>query len=242
MFGRVDIRLGKPTSDAKLLPTNKLLELARTAGQADPGLVETFFQYGRYLLICSSRPGGMPANLQGLWAWQMNPPWNADFHTNINIQMNYWPAEITNLSEMHIPLFDLSDALVAPGERTAQVQYGAGGWVVHHLTDAWGFTAPADGPQGIWPMGAAWLARHPWEHYSYTGDKKFLLDRAYPLMKGAARFIMDFLIEAPAGTACQVSLSQTHPIRLKMNFFSLMARSQYLPTGQRWIWKLFMIC
>ncbi len=225
LFGRVDIQLGKPSSDAKLLPTNKLLELARTAGQADPGLVETFFQYGRYLLICSSRPGGMPANLQGLWAWQMNPPWNADFHTNINIQMNYWPAEITNLSEMHLPLFDLSDALVAPGEKTAKVQYGAGGWVVHHLTDAWGFTAPADGPQGIWPMGAAWLARHPWEHYSYTGDKKFLRDRAYPLMKGAARFIMDFLIEAPAGTACPGKLV-TNPSYSPENEF-------FLPDGTK---------
>jgi len=202
LFNRVDLHLGQIAPDILALPTNKRLDLAKAAGKADLGLVETFFQYGRYLLICSSRPGGMPANLQGLWAWQMNPPWNADFHTNINLQMNYWPAEITNLSEMHLPLFDLSEALVKPGEHMAKVQYGAGGWVVHHLTDAWGFTAPADGPQGIWPMGSAWLAQHPWEHYTYTGDKKFLKERAYPLMKGAARFIMDFLVEAPARTAC----------------------------------------
>jgi len=167
----------------------------------------------------------MPANLQGLWAWQMNPPWNADFHTNINVQMNYWPAEITNLSEMHLPLFDLSDALVKPGTLTAKVQYGADGWVVHHLTDAWGFTTPADGPQGIWPMGAAWLAQHPWEHYSYTGDKKFLRERAYPLMKGAARFIIDFLVEAPAGTACPGKLV-TNPSYSPENEF-------YLPNGQK---------
>jgi alpha-L-fucosidase 2 len=143
----------------------------------------------------------MPANLQGLWAWQMSAPWNADFHTNINLQMNYWLSEITNLSELHTPLFDLTDVLIKPGERSAEVIYGARGWVVHHLTDAWGFTAPADGPQGIWPMGAAWLVQHPWEHYAFTGDKTFLAQRAYPAMKGAARFIMDFLVKAPAGTA-----------------------------------------
>ncbi|MDR1406864.1 MAG: glycoside hydrolase family 95 protein, partial [Tannerella sp.] len=100
-----------------------------------------------------------------LWCWQMNAPWNADFHTNINFQMNYWPAEIANLSELHTPLFDLTDVMIPPGEKTARTIYGARGWVVHHLTDAWGFTAPADGPQGIWPMGSAWLAQHPWEHY-----------------------------------------------------------------------------
>jgi alpha-L-fucosidase 2 len=143
----------------------------------------------------------MPANLQGLWAWQMNAPWNADFHTNINLQMNYWPAEITNLSELHMPLFDLVDMLIKPGGRTAGTVYGARGWVVHHLTDAWGFTAPADGPQGIWPMGAAWLTQHHWEHYCFTGDRDFLAARAWPAMKGAARFIMDFLVEAPEGTA-----------------------------------------
>lgn len=186
--------------EATQLATDELLEYARATGQPHPSLVETFFQYGRYLLISSSRPGTMPANLQGLWAWQMNPPWNADYHTNINLQMNYWPAEITNLPEMHLPLFDLTEALVKPGERTANVLYGADGWVVHHLTDAWGFTAPADGPQGIWPVGAAWLAQHPWEHYCYTLDTAFLQQRAYPLMKGAAEFILDFLVEAPAGT------------------------------------------
>ncbi len=225
LFNRVNIHLGQVASNILALPTNKRLDLAKVSGKADHGLVETFFQYGRYLLICSSRPGGMPANLQGLWAWQMNPPWNADFHTNINLQMNYWPAEITNLSEMHLPLFDLSDALVKPGGQTAKVMYNANGWVVHHLTDAWGFTAPADGPQGIWPMGSAWLAQHPWEHYSYTGDKEFLKERAFPLMKGAARFIMDFLVEAPAGTACPGKLV-TNPSYSPENEF-------YLPNGQK---------
>jgi alpha-L-fucosidase 2 len=200
-YSRVELDLGKVNAKMEALPTNERLDLAREKGAPDLGLVATYFQFGRYLLISSSRPGGMPANLQGLWAWQMNAPWNADFHTNINFQMNYWPAEIANLSDLHTPFFDLMDVLVKPGERSAKTIYGARGWVVHHLTDAWGFTAPADGPQGIWPMGSAWLALHPWEHYCFTGDKEFLSTRAYPLMKRAARFIMDFLIEAPTGTA-----------------------------------------
>jgi alpha-L-fucosidase 2 len=197
----VQLDLGGAPAGIEALPTNDRLALARETGHPDLGLVETYFQFGRYLLIGSSRPGGMPANLQGLWAWQMNAPWNADFHTNINLQMNYWPTEITNLSELHTPLFDLTDVMVKYGERSAKVIYGARGWVVHHLTDAWGFTAPADGPQGIWPVGAAWLAQHPWEHYAFTGDKEFLAQRGWPVMKGAARFIMDFLVEAPTGTA-----------------------------------------
>lgn len=224
LFGRVDLNLGTVADSISGLPTNQRLTRAKRTGVPDAGLVELYFQFGRYLLICSSRPGGMPANLQGIWAWQMNPPWNADFHTNINVQMNYWPTEITNLPELHLPLFDLSEALVKPGEQTAKVLYGARGWVVHHLTDAWGFTAPADGPQGIWPMGAAWLARHPWEHYCYTGDKDFLAKRGYPLMKGAARFIMDFLVEAPAGTAYAGKLV-TNPSYSPENSF-------FLPDGK----------
>ena len=220
LFDRVDLALGETADDILALPTDQRLVLAKEKGIPDNGLVETFFQYGRYLLISSSRPGAMPANLQGIWAWQMNPPWNADYHTNINFQMNYWPAEITNLSELHLPMFDLMDALVKPGAKTAKVLYGADGWVVHHLTDAWGFTAPADGPQGIWPMGAAWLAQHPWEHYAFTGDDDFLRDRAYPLMKGAAEFILDFLVEAPEGTACPGKLV-TNPSYSPENAFFL---------------------
>jgi alpha-L-fucosidase 2 len=160
----------------------------------------TYFQYGRYLLMASSRPGSMPANLQGIWNDKLKAAWNSDYHLNINIQMNYWPAEVCNLAECHEPLFDLMDSLVESGGNVAKVQYGCRGWVVHHLTDPFGFAAPADGVQGIWPMGAAWLAEHPYEHYLFSGDKKFLANRAYPLMKGAARFILDFLVEAPRGT------------------------------------------
>jgi alpha-L-fucosidase 2 len=153
---------------------------------------------GRYLLISSSRPGNLPANLQGLWNDSLTPPWSSDYHTNINLQMNYWPAEVTNLSELTQPLFDYVEKLLVPsGERTASVHYGAHGWVVHHLSDVWGFTTPADGVQGIWPMGAAWLGQHFWEHYAFTKDRAFLTREAYPVMKGAAEFILDFLIEDP---------------------------------------------
>ena len=224
LFNRVKLDLGTTGSDVEELATDERLVRLKKGG-VDNGLAATHFQFGRYLLISSSRPGGLPANLQGLWCWSMNPPWGSDFHTNINIQMNYWPAETTNLSECHLPLFDLMDNLVTPGSRTAQVQYGAKGWVVHHLTDTWGFTACADGPQGIWPMGAAWLARHPFEHYQFTGDKTFLAQRAWPLMKGAARFILDFMVEAPAGTPVAGRLI-TNPSYSPENAF-------YLPDGQQ---------
>ena len=224
LFKRVTLDLGTPGPQVEALPTNERLDLLKQ-GKRDAGLVSTYFQFGRYLLISSSRPGGLPANLQGIWSWQMNPPWNADFHTNINIQMNYWPAEITHLGECHMPLFDLMDGLVAPGGRVARVQYGAGGWVVHHLTDSWGYAGCADGPQGIWPMGAAWLARHPYDHYLFSGDKEFLSKRAWPLMKGAARFILDFLVEAPAGSPVAGHLV-TAPSYSPENAF-------FLPDGQK---------
>lgn len=196
LFRRVDLALGEgPGPD---LPTDARLERVRN-GESDPALAALYFQYGRYLLMGSSRPGTLPANLQGVWNEHLEAPWNSDYHTNINLQMNYWPAEVANLSECHLPLFDYMDSLVASGERTARVHYGARGWVVHHLSDIFGFTTPADGVWGIWPMGAAWLAQHPYEHYRFTGDETFLRDRAYPLMKGAALFLLDFLVEGPDG-------------------------------------------
>ena len=196
LFRRVDLELGQ--NPAPSLPTDARLERVRN-GEDDPALAALYFQFGRYLLMGSSRPGCLPANLQGIWNEHIEAPWNSDYHTNINLQMNYWPAEAANLSECHMPLFDLMDSLVASGERTAQVHYGARGWVVHHLTDIFGFTTPADGVWGIWPMGAAWLAQHPYEHYEFTGDVDFLRERAYPLMKGAALFLLDFLVEEPGG-------------------------------------------
>ena len=197
LFQRVDLDLG--ATDAENLPTDERLNAVK-AGASDPGLVALYFQYGRYLLMGSSRPGCLPANLQGIWNEHMNAPWNSDFHTNINLQMNYWVPEICNLPECHTPLFDYMDTLVAPGNRTAKIHYGAEGWVVHHLSDVWGFTTPADGIWGIWPVGAAWLCGHVWEHYLFGGDKNFLIEQGYPLMEGAARFMLDFLVEAPEGT------------------------------------------
>ncbi|MCX7604011.1 MAG: glycoside hydrolase family 95 protein [Bryobacteraceae bacterium] len=198
-FSRVRLELpADPAAEA--LPTDERLARAK-AGAGDEGLAALYFQYGRYLLLGSSRPGCLPANLQGIWNEHMKAPWNSDFHTNINLQMNYWPACVANLAECEQPLFDFMQMLSGPGSKTARVMYGARGWVVHHLTDPFGYTAPADGIWGVWPMGAAWLARHVWEHFQFTGDRAFLEKRGYALMKGAAEFVLDFLVEAPPGTA-----------------------------------------
>jgi alpha-L-fucosidase 2 len=197
LFRRVSLDLGG-ADEIQRLPTDQRLEKVKN-GDIDPQLVALYFQFGRYLLMGSSRPGCMPANLQGLWNEHMNAPWNSDYHTNINLQMNYWPAEAANLAECHLPLIDYMESLIASGEKTAKEQYGCRGWVVHHLSDVWGFTVPADGIWGIWPMGAAWLAQHPYEYYLFSGDKTFLKQRAYPLMKGAALFLLDFLVEDPQG-------------------------------------------
>ena len=197
LFQRVNLNLG--STDASSLPTDERLAAVKE-GASDPELVVLYFQYGRYLLMGSSRQGCLPANLQGIWNEHMNAPWNSDYHTNINLQMNYWIPEVCNLPECHIPLFDYMDTLVEPGSQTAKRHYGADGWVIHHVSDIWGFTPPADGVWGIWPMGAAWLCEHLWEHYLFGGDLEFLRKQAYPLMKGAARFILDFLVEAPEDT------------------------------------------
>ncbi len=203
LIDRTQLSLAGPDAAADdalaRLPTDERLARVR-AGADDARLAALYFQFGRYLMLGSSRPGCLPANLQGIWSEHMNAPWNADFHTNINVQMNYWPVEVCNLAECHEPLFDLMDGLVEPGGKTARMHYGARGWVVHHLTDPFGFTVPADGVWGVWPMGGAWLAQHPYEHYLFGRDVEFLRRRAYPLMKGSARFILDFLVEAPEGT------------------------------------------
>jgi len=196
LFRRVQIDLG--SSDLAELPTNERLARVRE-GADDPQLVGLYFQFGRYLLMGSSRPGCLPANLQGLWNEHLKAPWNSDYHLNINLQMNYWPAEVTNLSECHLPLFDYTKSLVGSGRRTARAHYGCRGWVAHHLSDIFGFTTPADGVWGIWPMGAAWLCQHLYEHYLFTQDKEFLARDAYPVMRQAALFLLDFLVEDPQG-------------------------------------------
>jgi alpha-L-fucosidase 2 len=195
LFRRVKLDLGRNAQTA--LPTDQRLLQVKTAGlETDPALAALHFQYGRYLLIASSRPGSQPANLQGVWNELLDPPWESKWTLNINCEMNYWPAELCNLSECHAPLFDLIDDLAISGARTAQKQYGCRGWVVHHNTDLWRGTAPINNIDGIWPTGGAWLCTHLWEHYLFTGDKKFLA-RAYPAMKGASLFFMDFLVKDP---------------------------------------------
>jgi alpha-L-fucosidase 2 len=188
---------GEKTGDGPITTPQRLARLR--AGAHDPTLVALQFQMGRYLLIGSSRPGQLPANLQGLWNEQLVPPWNADYHLNINLQMNYWPAEVTGLSALHGPMLDYIESLVPSGRKTAKVHYGARGFVAHHLSDIWGFTTPADGVQGIWPMGAAWSVQHFYDHYLFTGDRDFLARRAYPIMKEAALFMLDFLVPDPRG-------------------------------------------
>ena len=164
---------------------------------ADPALAALYFQFGRYMLISSSRPGGQPATLQGVWNGLLDPPWESKYTTNINLEMNYWPAEVTNLSDCTAPLFDLIDDLTVSGARTAQKQYHARGWVLHHNTDLWRGTAPINNIDGVWPTGGAWLCHHLWEHYLFTGDNEFLAKRAYPAMKGASLFFVDSLVKDP---------------------------------------------
>lgn len=191
---RVELRLGRDEKED--IPTDIRLERLKK-GEQDIGLVELYFQYGRYLLISSSRPGGLPANLQGLWCDQIRPAWNCDYHLNINLQMNYWPAELTNLSECHEPLFSLIESLVEPGAQTAEICYGADGWVVHTATNIWGFTSPCEHPSwGCFSAAGAWLCQHLWEHYAYTLDEDFLR-WAYPIIKGSAKFYLSFLVEHP---------------------------------------------
>ena len=193
-YSRVVFDLGKKELDT--LPTNKRLELIKN-GFDDPDLATKLFQYGRYLLISSSQPGTNPANLQGIWNEHIQAPWNADYHLNINLQMNYWPAEITNLNEMHMPLFDFADRLLERGKITAKEQYGINrGAVIHHASDLW---VPAwmraEKPYwGSWIHGGGWLAQHYWEHYLFTNDEEFLKQRAYPYLKAIAEFYLDWLV------------------------------------------------
>lgn len=187
-FERVSLDLGEPPE----APTDE--RLAAYDEREDPHLEALYFQYGRYLLMGSSQPGGLPANLQGIWNWEFEPPWNSGYTININTEMNYWPAEVCNLAECAEPLHDLVHGLREDGCRTAREHYDCGGWVAHHNTDLWGHTTPVDGARwGLWPTGGAWLCRHLWEHYRFTRDEVFLRD-AYPTMREAAEFFLDFLL------------------------------------------------
>jgi alpha-L-fucosidase 2 len=199
LFDRV--RLELPASPGDALPTDERLARVKK-GEEDPGLEALYFHYGRYLIMSSSRPGSLPANLQGVWAHQMSPPWDSDYHTNINMQMNYWLTGPTNLIECQEPLFYWMSLIEPAGREAARKLYGCNGWVAHHVCDVHGCVEPMDGACGIWPMGSIWLATHCLEHYRFSGDRKLLADRLWPLMRGAVTFACDFLVEAPAGTPC----------------------------------------
>ena len=247
LFQRVTLDLG--TTEASELPTDERLHRYHANKQQispDPKLEALLFQYGRYLLIASSRPGTQPANLQGIWNDQVRPPWSSNWTININAQMNYWLAETTNLSECHLPLFDLIEGLSVNGRKTAEINYGARGWVAHHNADIWRHTAPTGDGTGNpmwanWLMSAGWLCQHLWEHYAFTGDEGFLNIVAWPLMSGAAEFYLDWLVDD--GRGYLVTAPSTSP---ELDFFT--------PDGQRAavtmaatmdmaiIWDLFTNC
>jgi len=244
LFRRMAFQLGAPTPD---LPTDERLKRVQ-AGQTDLALEALFFQFGRYLLMASSRPGTMAANLQGIWNDKLEPSWDSKFTININTEMNYWPAEVCNLSELHEPLFDLIENARADGRNVAKNLYGARGFVLHHNTDAWGHAVPIDGVgSGIWPMGAAWLSLHYWDHYDFTRDHAFLATRAYPVMKEAAEFLLDYLIDdgkghlitgpslspenrykAPDGTAAKLCMGPTMDTEITHALFSRVIEASLL--------------
>ena len=225
-FNRVKLNL---TNSTDTIPTDACVREANK-GKLYPHLYELMFQYGRYLLISSSRPGTMPANLQGIWANKIQTPWNGDYHTDINYQMNYWLAEVTNLQEIHLPMLDFIESLVKPGEKTARIQYNKKGWIVHPITNVWGYTSPGEEPGwGMHTGASAWICQHIAEHYRYTGDKNFLR-RMYPTLKGAVEFYLNWLtidpksgklvsgpsispentFMAPDGKKCAISMGSTH--------------------------------
>ncbi len=194
LYHRVVLDLPATTNSA--LPTDERLA-GLQSGAEDPALAALYLHFGRYLLISSSRPGGLPANLQGIWAEEIQTPWNGDWHLDINVQMNYWPAEVCNLSDLHEPMHQLIASLVEPGKKTARAYYNARGWVAHVITNPWGFTSPGESAAwGATISGSAWLCQHLWEHYAFTRNLKFLR-WAYPILKESALFYLDNLIEEP---------------------------------------------
>jgi alpha-L-fucosidase 2 len=244
LFRRVQFDLGAVPPD---LPTDERLKRVQ-AGESDLALEALYFHFGRYLLIASSRPGSMAANLQGKWNDQMQPSWDSKYTININTEMNYWPAEVCNLSELHAPLFDLVENARPDGRNFAKALYGARGFVIHHNTDGWGHTGPIDGVHaGLWPMGAAWLSLHSWDHYEFTRDLTFLAKRGYPLMKEAAQFFLDYLVDdgkghlitgpslspenqyrAPDGTPVKLCMGPTMDTQIAHALFSRVIQSSEL--------------
>ncbi|KAJ4914267.1 Alpha-L-fucosidase 2 [Raphanus sativus] len=239
LFNRVSLQLSGSGGNNKTVSTAERVRSFRK--DEDPSLVELLFQYGRYLLISSSRPGTQVANLQGIWNRDIQPPWDGAPHLNINLQMNYWHSLPANIRECQEPLFDYMSALAINGRKTAQVNYGASGWVAHQVSDIWAKTSPDRGEAvwALWPMGGAWLCTHAWEHYTYTMDKEFLKKKGYPLLEGCTSFLLDWLIKgkdgylqtnpstspehmftAPDGKPASVSYSSTMDIAIVKEVFS----------------------
>jgi len=200
LFNRSDIDLFSSPETEELPVNERIKRLQDDADAVDNGLFSLYYDFGKYLIISSSRPSTLPAHLQGVWVEKMENPWNSDYHTNINLQMNYWLSEVANLSETHLPLFDyMNKYLLESGKYTAQKNYGCRGTVEHHLSDIYGFTTPADGLWGVWPMGAAWLSFHIWEHYLYTEDIDFLRKDGYEFLRQCALFFIDYMFEDKNG-------------------------------------------
>lgn len=237
LFGKVKLQLSQNEPDT--IPTDTRLRNQKFRPD-DLHLQELYFQFGRYLLISSSREGSLPANLQGIWSNKIQTPWNGDYHTDINVQMNYWPTDVTNLPECHLPLTDLIESLVQPGELTAAEQYHSKGWCIHPITNVWGFTSPGEQPGWGMHVGAGgWLCEHLWDHYAFTLDRKYL-ERVYPIMQKSAQFYLDWLVKdpvtgklvsgpaaspenafkAPDGSNCQISMGPTHDQEIIHELFS----------------------
>ena len=240
LFDRVQLKLGEKKQKYEKMDTDLRVKEYTTD---DTGLVELLFQYGRYLLIASSRPGGKPANLQGIWNKEVQPPWSSNYTININTEMNYWHAETCNLSECHLPLLDFIQELAENGKETARINYNTRGWVAHHNTDGWAQTAPVgaygdgDPVWAYWPMGGVWLCQHLWEHYAFGGDREYLAKHAYPIMKEAALFCLDWLFEGEDGWLITApSTSPEHKFRYDGK---MAAVSEATTMDMTLIWDLF---
>ncbi|RIX53890.1 glycoside hydrolase family 95 protein [Paenibacillus nanensis] len=243
LFDRVQIHLGDRVSPEEMPTDKRITEF----GASDPSLVELLFQYGRYLMIASSRPGTQPANLQGIWNKDTRPPWSSNYTLNINTEMNYWPVETCNLQECHQPLLDYIGSLAVTGKKTAEINYGARGWTAHHNSDIWAQSAPVgeyghgDPAWAFWPMAGAWLCQHLWEHYAFGRDEDYLRNKAYPVMKEAALFGLDWLIPDEHGNLItSPSTSPEHKFRDASGALAAVGAASTMDLSI--LWDLFTNC
>ena len=242
LFNRVEFHIGDSLAPADMPTDSRITDY----GASDPGLVELLFHYGRYLMIASSRNGTKPANLQGIWNEYTRPPWSSNWTLNINAEMNYWPAETCNLAECHQPLLEFIRELSVNGTVTASTNYGTRGWTAHHNSDIWAQSSPVgdygdgDPAWAYWPMGGVWLAQHLWEHFAFGRDELYLRDHAYPIMREAALFCLDWLIDDGQGRlVTSPSTSPEHKFRTKEGVFGVsIAATMDLSL----IWDLFTNC